>query len=128
VATKLSLIWRLRLALHGVRLSPFARRDLAVVRGVGTRGAGTRSEGTRESEVAYRVTMVAGDLIGAETAPVEARVNIRAASFVLRHFGVRVADIRSDAEGALLSINPDRVGLATTKPKPKAKAAGRSVA
>jgi hypothetical protein len=114
VATKLSLIWRLRLALHGVRLSPFARRDLTVVRGGGVRG---------EGHVAYRVTMVDGDLIWAETAPLEARVNIRAASFVLRHFGLRAADIRTDAEGALLSIDPHRVGAAT---KPKARAAGRS--
>jgi hypothetical protein len=109
-----------------VRLSPFARRDLTVVRGGGVRGEGVRGEGVRgEGHVAYRVTMVDGDLIWGETAPLEVRVNIRAASFVLRHFGFRVADIRTDAEGAVLSIDPHRVGAAT---KPKAKAAGRSVA
>ncbi len=111
MATKISLLWRLRLALHGVRLSPFAHRDLTTGRG--------------ERHVAYRATMLERDLFGAETAPLEVRVNMRAASFVLRRFGLRVADLRADADGALLSIAPHRVGFAA---RPKAKSAGRSAA
>ncbi len=98
-----------------MRLSRFAHDDLTTVRG--------------GRHVAYRVTMVDGDLIGAETAPLEARVNIRAASFVLRQFGLQVADMRADAEGALLAVDPHRdprrVRVAT---RPKARAAGQSVA
>ncbi len=115
MVTNISLIWRMRLALHGVRLSRFAHADLTTVRG--------------GRHVAYRVTMVDGDLIGAETAPLEARVNIRAASFVLRQFGLQVADMRADAKGALLAVDlhrdAGRMGLAT---RAKARAVGRSVA
>lgn len=93
--TNIPLIWRLRLVLHGVRLSPFAYEDL------------TTSRGARH--VAYRVTMVEGDLVGADTAPIDVRVNIRAASFVLRRFGLQVADIRTDAAGWLLAIEPEVV-------------------
>jgi len=88
--TNIPLIWRLRLVLHGVRLSPFAHDDL------------TTSQGTRL--IAYRVQMIDSDLIGADGAPIDARVNIRAASFVLRHFGLHAAEMRTDARGALLAL------------------------
>ena len=85
------LIWRLRLVLHGVRLSPFAHDDL------------TTTQGSRL--IAYRIQMIDSDLMGADTAPIEARVNIRAASFVLRHFGLHAAELRTDARGALLALD-----------------------
>ena len=92
LVTNIPLIWRLRLVLHGVRLSPFAHDDL------------TTTQGARL--VAYRVQMIENTLMGADTAPLEARVNIRAASFVLRHFGLHTAELRTDARGALLALNP----------------------
>lgn len=89
--TNIPLIWRLRLVLHGVRLSPFAHDDL------------TTTQGTRL--IAYRVQMIDSDLSGADRAPMDARVNIRAASFVLRHFGLHAAEMRTDARGALLALD-----------------------
>jgi hypothetical protein len=93
--TNIPLIWRLRLVLHGVRLSPFAYEDLTTAMGA--------------SHVAYRVTMLDGDLMGAEAAPLDARVNIRAASFVLRRFGMQVCEMRVDAAGWLLAIDTGMV-------------------
>ncbi len=81
------LIWRLRLVLHGVRISPLAY-DVQPERG--SRG-----------DAAYRVGMIGGDLSGAEQAPLSVRVNIRAASFVLRAFGLNAAEIRADHDGAV---------------------------
>jgi hypothetical protein len=109
--TNIPLIWRLRLVLHGVRLSPFAHDDL------------TTTQWARL--VAYRVRMIESTLSGADTAPIEARVNIRAASFVLRHFGLHTAEMRTDARGALLAVEPRSVDFAihTTAPA-KASAAG----
>jgi hypothetical protein len=103
------LLWRLRLILHGVRVSAFTHDDLTTVQGA--------------RHVAYRVALVGGSLVGAETAPLDARVNIRAATFVLRAFGLQVAELRADATGAVLAVDPDRAGLDV---RPKAKAAGRS--
>jgi hypothetical protein len=91
--TNIPLIWRLRLVLHGVRLSPYAYEDL------------TTSVGARH--VAYRVTMMDGTLVGAENAPIDVRVNIRAASFVLRRFGMQLCEIRTDAAGWLLAIESE---------------------
>ncbi len=111
--TNIPLLWRLRLILHGVRVSPFTHDDLTTVHGA--------------RHVAYRVALVGSNLVGAEAAPVEARVNIRAASFVLRTFGLQVAELRADASGALLAVDPDCAGLeAKAKPKARARAAGRS--
>jgi len=108
--TNIPLIWRLRLVLHGVRLSPFAHDDL------------TTSHGARV--IAYRVQMMDSDLVGADTAPIEARVNIRAASFVLRHFGLEAAEFRTDARGALLALDPRSATLATRPPIANAAGAG----
>jgi hypothetical protein len=88
------LIWRLRLVLHGVRISPLAY-DVHPERG--SRG-----------EAAYRVGMVGGDLSGAEQAPLPVRVNIRAASFVLRAFGLSAAEIRADHDGAVQGMTAAR--------------------
>jgi hypothetical protein len=98
--SNIPLIWRLRLVLHGVRLSPFAHDDL------------TTAQGARL--VAYRIQMNEHLLIGADSAPIDARVNIRAASFVLRHFGLHMAELRTDARGALLSLKPGYGELAVT--------------
>jgi hypothetical protein len=111
LVTNIPLIWRLRLVLHGVRLSPFAHDDL------------TTPHGARL--VAYRVQMIEHSLIGTETAPIDARVNIRAASFVLRHFGVHTAEIRTDARGGLLAVDPRRADFAVHGTA-AAKAAGAS--
>jgi hypothetical protein len=91
--TNIPLIWRLRLVLHGVRLSPYAYEDL------------TTSVGARH--VAYRVTMIESQLVGAEAAPIDARVNIRAASFVLRRFGLEICELQTDAAGWLLAIESE---------------------
>jgi hypothetical protein len=114
VVTNIPLIWRLRLVLHGVRLSPFAHDDL------------TSAQGTRI--VAYRVHMAGSHLTGAEHAPMEARVNIRAASFVLRHFGLRMAEMRTDARGALLALDTRGTELAAQAHPRAAAAAGASAA
>jgi hypothetical protein len=100
--TNIPLIWRLRLVLHGVRLSPFAHDDL------------TTTQGARL--IAYRVQMIDSDLIGADTAPIDARVNIRAASFVLRHFGLQAAELRTDARGALLALEARSTEFKTRRP------------
>jgi hypothetical protein len=105
VVTNIPLIWRLRLVLHGVRLSPFAHDDL------------TTSQGTRL--IAYRVQMIDSDLIGADGAPIDARVNIRAASFVLRHFGLHAAEMRTDARGALLALETRHVEAARSGRVPR---------
>jgi hypothetical protein len=105
------LLWRLRLILHGVRVSPYTHDDLTTVQGA--------------RHVAYRAALVAGTLVGAEAAPIDARVNIRAASFVLRAFGMQVAELRADASGALLAIEPHHAGV-EAKAKAKTRAAGRS--
>jgi hypothetical protein len=83
-------IWRFRMMLHGVRLSRLAYDDLT------TAGC--------EAHVTYRVTMAHGHLVGAESAPLEVRVNLRAASFVLSAFEQQSAEIRADSGGALLAI------------------------
>lgn len=100
-SSNIPLIWRLRLAMHGIRLSPFAHDDL------------TTTQGTRL--VAYRVRMIGGELTGADAAPIEARVNIRAASFVLRHFGLQLAELRTDARGALLALDTRHGALAAPR-------------
>jgi len=88
------MIWRLRLAVHGVRLSRLAYDFKAARLG--------------PAPAAYRVAMAGGDLTGAENAPLNVRVNIRAASFVLRTFGLLEAEIRADADGAIQAIEPRR--------------------
>jgi hypothetical protein len=108
VVTNIPLIWRLRLVLHGVRLSPFTHDDL------------TTTQGARL--IAYRVQMNDCDLIGADGAPMDARVNIRAASFVLRHFGLQRAELRTDARGALLALDTRHAEFASRR-SPLAKAA-----
>jgi hypothetical protein len=113
VVTNIPLIWRLRLVLHGVRLSPFTHDDLST------------PQGTRL--IAYRVQMIDSDLIGADGAPLDARVNIRAASFVLRHFGLHAAEMRTDARGALLALDTrsaDAARLGRAARRPIAAAAG----
>ena len=107
--TNIPLIWRLRLVLHGVRLSPFAHDDL------------TTTQGARL--VAYKVQMTESHLTGADTAPIEARVNIRAASFVLRHFGLRTAEMRTDASGLLLAVDPRTADMAVPAAAPAVQAA-----
>ena len=108
--TNIPLIWRLRLVLHGVRLSPFAHDDL------------TTPQGTRL--IAYRVQMIDSDLIGADSAPMDARVNIRAASFVLRHFGLHAAEMRTDARGALLALETRAVAASRAHGTHRSIAAG----
>lgn len=85
------LIWRLRMMMHGVRLSRLAHDDLTTVCG--------------DTLVTYRVMMADGHLVGAESAPLEVRVNIRAASFVLRVFDQQSAEMRADSRGALFAIH-----------------------
>jgi hypothetical protein len=109
--TNIPLLWRLRLILHGVRVSPFTHDDLTTLHGA--------------RHVAYRVALVGGNLVGAEAAPLDARVNIRAASFVLRAFGLQFAELRADASGEVLAVDVHRAGI---EARPKAKAAGRSAA
>jgi hypothetical protein len=104
--TNIPLIWRLRLVLHGVRLSPFAYEDLTTAMGAG--------------HVAWRVTMMEGELVGAEAAPLDARVNIRAASFVLRRFGLQVCEMRTDAAGWLLAIDAEVVTPRAVWPQTRA--------
>jgi hypothetical protein len=87
----ISFIWRFRMTLHGVRLSWLAHNEL-------------RAEAD-EQHVAYRVTMADGDLIGIESAPLDVRVNIRAASFVLRVFDQPCAEIHTDTSGALFALH-----------------------
>jgi hypothetical protein len=113
VVTNIPLIWRLRLVLHGVRLSPFAHEDL------------TTTQGARL--VAYRIHMIEHDLIGADAAPIDARVNIRAASFVLRHFGLQAAELQTDALGSLLAIDTRHAGFAASRPIARAAGVGVSL-
>ena len=89
--TNIPPIWRFRMTLHGVRLRRLAHDDL-----------GSEAD---EQHVAYRVTMADGDLIGVESAPLEVRVNIRAASFVLRVFDQPCAEIHTDSSGALFAVH-----------------------
>ncbi len=72
VAT-IPFMWRLHLAFHGVRLSRLPQDDLATACG--------------DMHVSYWATTADGLLAGVESAPVEVRVNTRAASFVLRTLG-----------------------------------------
>jgi hypothetical protein len=95
------LIWRLRLVLHGVRLSPLAY-EFEPARGA-------------RRDAAYCVGMAGCDLSGAEQAPLAARVNIRAASFVLRAFGVDAAEIRADADGAVEGIDPQALAIGSSR-------------
>jgi hypothetical protein len=90
-AASIPSIWRFRMMLHGVRLSRLAPDD-------------PRS-GCSEQHVTYRVTMADGDLVGVESIPLVVRVNIRAASFVLRVFHHESAEIRADSSGALFAIH-----------------------
>jgi hypothetical protein len=75
--------------------------------------------------------MLNGDLSGAERAPLSVRVNIRAASFVLRAFGVDRAEIRADADGAVQGVDPQRPAIGSSRwtlfptremPAPRARA------
>jgi len=84
------LIWRFRMTMHGVRVSWVAHDDPTAVGG--------------EQQVTYRVMMTDGDLRGGDSAPLEVRVNIRAASFVLRVFDQQFAEIHADSSGALLAV------------------------
>ena len=88
--TNIPFIWRLHLTLHGVRLSRPASDDPAAV--------------CDATHLTYRATMADGQLAGVESAPLEVRINIRAASFVLRAFGQQSAEIRADRSGALFAI------------------------
>jgi hypothetical protein len=90
VAT-IPLIWRFRMMIHGVRLTRLAHDD--------------RATACRDTVVTYRVTMADGHLVGVEAAPLEVRVNIRAASFVLRVFDQQSAEMRADSRGALFAIH-----------------------
>ncbi len=85
-------IWRFRMMLHGVRLSRLAPDE-------------ELRSGCSEQHVIYRVTMADGDLVGVESIPLVVRVNIRAASFVLRVFHHQSAEIRADSSGALFAIH-----------------------
>lgn len=87
---RIPIIWHFRMVLHGVRLSRCAHDGLTTICG--------------DVRVTYRVTMVDGHLVGAESAPLEVRVNIRAASFVLRAFDQQSAQICADSGGALFAI------------------------
>jgi hypothetical protein len=84
------LIWRFRMTMHGVRVSWVAHDDRTAIGG--------------EQQATYRVMLADGDLIGGESAPLEVRVNIRAASFVLRVFDQHFAEIHADSSGALLAV------------------------
>jgi hypothetical protein len=95
-------IWRLRLTLHGVRLSRLAPDSVATISG--------------HLQVPYRATMVDGHLTGVESAPLDVRINIRAASFVLRAFGQESAEIHADRSGALFSALGYAGGIGTTSP------------
>jgi hypothetical protein len=90
VAT-IPFMWRLHLAFHGVRLSRLPQDDLATACG--------------DMHVTYWATMADGLLAGVESAPVEVRVNMRAASFVLRTLGLESAEIRADRTGALSAVH-----------------------
>ncbi len=90
VAT-IPFMWRLHLAFHGVRLSRIPQDDLATACG--------------DMHVTYWATMADGLLAGVESAPVEVRVNMRAASFVLRTLGLESAEIRADRTGALFAVH-----------------------
>src|SRR5262249_53330742 len=84
-------LWRLRLVTHGVRLSSLAYLD--------------DEPGIDAQHVAWRVEMDGAGLTGAEAAPLRARVNIRAASFVLRAFCIDAAEILVDADGGLVGFS-----------------------
>jgi hypothetical protein len=94
-AASIPSIWRFRMLLHGVRLSRLAPDE-------------ELRSGCSEQHVTYRVTMADGDLVGVESVPLVVRVNIRAASFVLRVFHQRSAEIRADSSGALFAIHVAR--------------------
>jgi len=83
--------WRVRMMLHGVRLSRRAADELTT--------------GCDDESVIYRATMVDEDLDGINAAPLVVRINLRAASFVLRAFAQRSAEILADGSGALVAIH-----------------------
>jgi hypothetical protein len=89
--TAIPFVWRLRLMLHGVRLSRLAYDELTI--------------GCDDEPVTYRVAMVDEYLGGIDSAPLVVRINLRAASFVLRAFAQRSAEILADSSGALVAIH-----------------------
>jgi hypothetical protein len=90
VAT-IPFVWRLRMMLHGVRLSRLAHDELTT--------------GCDDEQLTYRVTMTDEGLVGADSAPLVVRINLRAASFVLRAFAQQCAEIRADSRGALFALH-----------------------
>lgn len=84
-------VWRLRMMLHGVRLSRLAQDELTT--------------GGDEEHLTYRVTMTDEGLAGVDSAPLVVRINLRAASFVLRAFAQQSAELRADSSGALFAIH-----------------------
>jgi hypothetical protein len=89
VAT-IPFVWRFRLMLHGVRLSRLAHDKLTT--------------GCDDEQPTYRVTMVDEHLVGIDSVPLVVRINLRAASFVLRAFAQQSAEIRADSSGALVAL------------------------
>jgi hypothetical protein len=109
-AASIPSIWRFRMMLHGVRLSRLAPDE-------------EPRSGCSQQHVTYRVTMADGDLVGVvESVPLVVRVNIRAASFVLRVFHQQSAEIRADSSGALFAIHvvPDEAPRERYAPSPTA--------
>jgi hypothetical protein len=45
------------------------------------------------------------DLVGIDSAPLVVRINLRAASFVLRVFAEQSAELRADSSGALIALH-----------------------
>jgi hypothetical protein len=89
--TAIPFVWRLRMLLHGVRLSRLAYDDVTA--------------DCDEEPRTYRAAMTDEDLVGIDSAPLAVRVNLRAASFVLRAFAQQTAELRADHSGALIAIH-----------------------
>jgi len=83
-------VWRLRMMLHGVRLSRLADDE--------------PTTGCDGEHLTYRVTMADENLVGLDSAPLVVRINLRAASFVLRGFAQQTAELRADRSGALIAL------------------------
>jgi len=88
--TAIPFVWRLRMLLHGVRLSRLAYDEVT-----------TDCDEPRT----YRAAMTDEDLVGIDSAPLAVRINLRAASFVLRAFAQQTAELRADHSGALIAIH-----------------------
>ena len=84
-------VWRLRMMLHGVRLSRLADDE--------------PTTGCDDEHLTYRVAMADESLVGLDAAPLVVRINLRAASFVLRGFAQQTAELRADRSGALIALH-----------------------